>query len=81
MLEELAARVLEQAGSPGGGAAALAADLEAAIVKGAGAPGNDAGDVGEVASVSVTFRSRDGRLHIVVSSPAGEIWHHSREIP
>jgi hypothetical protein len=71
MLRDLTARVLTHIGQPAGGARALADDLQAAITKataGGGMP------------VTVRFQGRDGRLHIVVSSAAGEIWQTSREI-
>jgi hypothetical protein len=71
LLTELAARVLERAGSAGDGAAALGEALHAAIAR-AGA----AADL-----VDIRFRAGDGRLHIVVSSHAGEIWQTSRDIP
>ena len=70
MLDDLAARVLERAGSSGDGAAALGAELHAAI---ASAPRDQ--------PIDVRFSAEAGRLRVVVSSPAGDIWQTSRNIP
>jgi hypothetical protein len=70
MLRDLTARVLAHIGQSAGGARTLADDLQAAVTKAT------AGGM----PVTVRFQGRDGRLHIVVSSAAGEIWQTSREI-
>ena len=69
MLVDLVAHVLERAGSSGDGAAALGDELHAAIAKG---PRDQ--------PIDVRFSAEAGRLRIVVSSQAGDIWQTSHEI-
>ena len=69
MLTALAAQVLERAGSAAA-AAALGEELYAAVVKGAASP----------PPIHVAFTAAAGRLHIVVSSRAGEIWQTFRDV-
>jgi hypothetical protein len=70
MLDDLVARVLERAGSSGDGVAALGEALHAAL---ANAPRDQL--------IDVRFSAGAGQLRIVVSSPAGDIWQTSRDIP
>ena len=69
LLSDLVARVLERAGAGGDATAGLADAIQRAVANGSrGSEG-----------CRVQFQARDGRLRIVVSSRAGEIWQ--REIP
>jgi hypothetical protein len=71
MLAELVGRVLERAGCPGDGAAALGDKLHAAVTNGsAGAEG-----------VEVQFNAASGQLQIAVSSATGAIWQTVCDIP
>jgi hypothetical protein len=69
MLVDLVAHVLERAGGSGDGVAALGDELHAAIANG---PRDQ--------PVDVQFSAEAGRLRIVVSSQAGDIWQTSRDI-
>jgi len=69
MLVDLVAHVLERAGRSGDGAAALGDELHAAITTG---PRDQ--------PIDVRFTAEAGRLRIVVSSQAGDIWQTSRDI-
>jgi hypothetical protein len=70
MLDDLVARVFERAGSSGDGVAALSEELQAAIAK---APRDQ--------PIDVRFSAEAGQLKVVVSSPAGDLWQTSRDIP
>jgi len=71
MLTELVGRVLERAGCPGNGAAALAEKIHAAVANGS------AGSEG----IDVEFNAEAGRLKIAVSSRRQSIWHTVCDIP
>lgn len=69
MVLELVARVLDQAGCSGDGAASLGDELHAAIARG-----------GRDQTIDVRFSAEAGRLEIVVSSRTGAIWQTFRDI-
>ena len=71
MLTDLVGRVLERAGCPGDGAAALGEKLHAAVAH--GSAGTD--------HIDVEFTAAAGRLQIAVSSRAGAIWQTVCDIP
>jgi hypothetical protein len=71
MLTELVGRVLERAGCPGDGAAAIAEKLHAAVANGSAGSGG----------IDVEFTAGAGRLKIAVSSPTRSIWHTVCDIP
>ena len=69
MMLELVARVLDQAGCAGDGAASLGDELHAAIAQ-----------AGRDQTVDVRFSAEAGRLEIVVSSRTRAIWQTFRDI-
>ena len=70
MLTELLARVLERAGGQEDGAAGLAGELHAAVVKASK----------QHQPIEVRFTAERGQLQIAVVSPEGEIWQTSRDV-
>ena len=71
MLTELVGRVLDRAGCPGDGAAAIAEKIHAAVANGS------AGSEG----IDVEFNAAAGRLKIAVSSSTRSIWQTVCDIP
>jgi hypothetical protein len=71
MLTELVGRVLERAGCPGNGAAALAEKIHAAVANGSAAS----------EGIDVEFNAEAGQLKIAVSSRARSIWQTVCDIP